>query len=53
MATTTIDKTPARPRTAAAPGPRGRTRSPYPYWFYLPAAVIYGVLFVIPTVTAF
>ncbi|MET8149339.1 carbohydrate ABC transporter permease [Actinoplanes sp. NPDC049668] len=53
MATTTIDKTPARPRAAAAPGPRRRARSPYPYWFYLPAAVIYGVLFVVPTVTAF
>jgi raffinose/stachyose/melibiose transport system permease protein len=29
------------------------TRSPYPYWFYLPAAVIYGLLFIIPTLTAF
>jgi raffinose/stachyose/melibiose transport system permease protein len=26
--------------------PRGRRAgSPYPFWFYLPAAVIYGVLF--------
>jgi len=31
----------------------GRARSPYPYWFYLPAAVIYGLLFIIPTITAF
>ncbi|GID91726.1 carbohydrate ABC transporter permease [Amorphoplanes digitatis] len=53
MATTTIDKTPATPRAAAGPGPRRRARSPYPYWFYLPAAVIYGLLFVVPTVTAF
>ncbi|GAB7036506.1 MULTISPECIES: carbohydrate ABC transporter permease [Catenuloplanes] len=30
-----------------------RARSPYPHWFYLPAAVIYGVLFVVPTVTSF
>ncbi|WP_051797254.1 carbohydrate ABC transporter permease [Catenuloplanes japonicus] len=29
------------------------TRSPYPHWFYLPAAVVYGVLFVVPTVTSF
>ncbi len=25
----------------------------YPYWFYLPAAIVFGVLFVIPTVLAF
>jgi raffinose/stachyose/melibiose transport system permease protein len=29
---------------------RGRRRtSPYPTWFYLPAAIIYGVLFAFPT----
>ena len=27
--------------------------SPYPYWFYLPAAVIYGVLFLVPTFASF
>jgi raffinose/stachyose/melibiose transport system permease protein len=53
MVTTTIDKTPSRPRTAATPAPGGKARSPYPYWFYLPAAVIYGLLFIIPTITAF
>jgi raffinose/stachyose/melibiose transport system permease protein len=31
----------------------GRGHSPYPNWFYLPAAVVYGVLFVVPTLTAF
>ncbi|MEV6850706.1 sugar ABC transporter permease [Actinoplanes sp. NPDC051411] len=41
----------ARPRTRAA-GPT-RRRSPYPSWFYLPAAVVYAVLFVVPTVTSF
>jgi raffinose/stachyose/melibiose transport system permease protein len=53
VATTTIGKTPARARTASGPASGGRARSPYPYWFYLPAAVIYGLLFVIPTITAF
>ena len=28
---------------------RQRRRSPYPTWFYLPAAVIFGVLFLFPT----
>jgi raffinose/stachyose/melibiose transport system permease protein len=52
MATTTL-RSSARPRTSAAGPARKRVRSPYPHWFYLPAAVIYGVLFVIPTVTSF
>lgn len=30
-------------------GNRAIRRSPYPGWFYLPAAVIYGVLFLAPT----
>ena len=53
MATTTINH-----RTTSdvdtAPAPRGgRKHSPYPYWFYAPAAVIYGVLFIAPTLLAF
>lgn len=32
---------------------RRRGRSAYPYWFYLPAAVIYTVLFLVPTVASF
>src|SRR5690606_22339943 len=31
---------------------RGTGRN-YPHWFYLPAAVIYGVLFLVPTLTSF
>lgn len=27
-------------------------KSPYPFWFFLPAAIIYGVLFLVPTVTS-
>jgi raffinose/stachyose/melibiose transport system permease protein len=30
-----------------------KRRSPYPYWFVLPAAVIYGVLYILPTVASF
>lgn len=32
---------------------RKRPRSPYPYWFILPAAVIFLTLFVLPTITSF
>jgi raffinose/stachyose/melibiose transport system permease protein len=52
MATTTITKgTP--PAAATAPAPKKRGHSPYPYWFYAPAAVVYGVLFIVPTIAAF
>jgi raffinose/stachyose/melibiose transport system permease protein len=53
MATTTINRQQATPGTPAAPEPGKRTQSPYPYWFYAPAAVIYGVLFLVPTLLAF
>jgi raffinose/stachyose/melibiose transport system permease protein len=47
---------PAR-TTGATPRGHGRRdrrrRSPYPNWFYLPAAVIYGVLFLVPTLLSF
>lgn len=33
-------------------GSPGARRSPYPLWFFLPAAVIYGVLFLAPTVAS-
>jgi len=32
---------------------RARTAGTYPSWFYLPAAVIYGVLFLFPTLASF
>ncbi len=45
---------PQAPRGRGARGARKpRTRSPYPMWFYLPAAIIYGVLFVVPTFASF
>jgi len=31
---------------------KGRTKSPYPFWFYLPAGVFYVILFLIPTVAS-
>jgi raffinose/stachyose/melibiose transport system permease protein len=37
--------------TAAAPA--ARTKSPYPFWFCLPAAVIFFVFFVVPTFSSF
>jgi raffinose/stachyose/melibiose transport system permease protein len=52
VATTTVSR-PARQRDSAAAAGRKRGKSPYPTWFYLPAAVIYGVLFIVPTVTSF
>lgn len=33
-------------------GSPGARRSPYPLWFFLPAAVIYGVLFLAPTIAS-
>lgn len=29
-----------------------RRRSPYPTWFFVPAAVVYGILFLLPTVAS-
>jgi raffinose/stachyose/melibiose transport system permease protein len=36
-----------------APAPAVRRKSPYPYWFCLPAAVIFFVFFVVPTFSSF
>ena len=52
MATSTLHRT-GRTRAATTSRGGGRARSPYPYWFYLPAAIIYVALFLIPTVTSF
>jgi raffinose/stachyose/melibiose transport system permease protein len=37
----------------ATPVATRRRKSPYPYWFYLPAAVIFFVFFVLPTFSSF
>jgi raffinose/stachyose/melibiose transport system permease protein len=52
MATSTVDERRAARRVAVPDRPR-RPHSPYPYWFYLPAAIVYGVLFVLPTFASF
>ncbi len=40
--------------SASAPDAKPRrTPTPYPNWFYLPAAIIFGVLFLFPTVSSF
>jgi raffinose/stachyose/melibiose transport system permease protein len=36
-----------------APGRRRKRKSPYPYWFYLPAAIVYVTLFIVPTFASF
>ena len=33
----------------APPAPRLTRRSPYPGWFFTPAAIVYSVLFLAPT----
>jgi raffinose/stachyose/melibiose transport system permease protein len=48
---TVLSRREVRSRSGAA-GPV-RARTPYPSWFYLPAAIVYAVLFVVPTVTSF
>lgn len=35
------------------PAGRRKGKSPYPYWFYLPAAIIYAALFLVPTFASF
>ena len=53
MATTTAKRARTDSATPAVVATRKRAPSPYPRWFYLPAAVVYGVLFVIPTFASF
>src|SRR5262245_44504212 len=38
---------------AKTPHKRLNRNKPYPGWFYAPAAIIYGVLFIIPTFASF
>src|SRR4029453_3995758 len=42
-----------RPAIAASATPARKKKSPYPYWFCLPAAVIFFVFFVVPTFSSF
>jgi raffinose/stachyose/melibiose transport system permease protein len=50
---TTLEKPETAPRTTGV-RPRGfRGGHIYPHWFYLPAAVVYAVLFLLPTFASF
>lgn len=53
MQTSASPATPARRRTSTDAPNRGRKKSPYPSWFYLPAAVVYSILFLVPTFASF
>ena len=44
----------AVPRTGIArPRSRSRRKSPYPYWFFLPALAVFFVFFMLPTFSSF
>jgi raffinose/stachyose/melibiose transport system permease protein len=58
MATVTSTPGPEKIATVTGEGRAPKRRKSqrdhhYPYWFYLPAAVVYGVLFLVPTLIAF
>jgi raffinose/stachyose/melibiose transport system permease protein len=54
MATNTMVESAAPPGRSARPVKAGgRRKSPYPHWFYLPAAIVYSVLFLVPTFASF
>ncbi|TCN36613.1 raffinose/stachyose/melibiose transport system permease protein [Kribbella orskensis] len=56
MRSVTVTSIRPRSRADATPAARaagGKIYTPYKYWFYLPAAVLYGVLFVVPTFASF
>ena len=53
MSTEVEAPTTGRPATTAPATPARKKKSPYPYWFYLPAAVIFFVFFVVPTFSSF
>jgi raffinose/stachyose/melibiose transport system permease protein len=50
---TEVDARGAVTPAVAAPVPAARRKSPYPFWFCLPAAVIFFVFFVVPTFSSF
>ncbi|WP_049575837.1 carbohydrate ABC transporter permease [Streptomyces sp. SBT349] len=57
--TTTFEARRRRKQPPAGRGRRARTasaarrKSSYPFWFYLPAGVVYATLFIVPTLAAF
>jgi raffinose/stachyose/melibiose transport system permease protein len=53
MTTKTAVPAPAAAPPQAARPQRRKAKSAYPYWFYLPAAAIFGTLFLLPTFASF
>ena len=53
MTTKTAVPAPAPAPPQAARPRRRKAKSAYPYWFYLPAAAIFGTLFLLPTFASF
>ncbi|GAA3070948.1 sugar ABC transporter permease [Pseudonocardia yunnanensis] len=54
MATNTMVEPAAPPGRSTRPVKAGgKRKSPYPHWFYLPAAIVYSVLFLVPTFASF
>lgn len=52
----TLGTTEATPLAPATPGITKKERGhkgPYPYWFYIPAAIIYLIFFITPTILSF
>jgi len=50
---TRVEEPPASPVTKAPRRKHAGIESHYPFWFYLPAGVVYAVLFLVPTFIAF
>ena len=48
----TTEVTPGAPVAAAETGKGRGRRGIYPYWFYLPAAIIFTIFFLIPTIVS-
>src|SRR6187551_3237580 len=51
----TVGTTEATPLASVVPRTtkREERKGTYPYWFYLPAAIIYTIFFLVPTIASF
>ena len=49
----TTEATPLAPVAPAEPRQGRGRKGPYPYWFYIPAAIIYVIFFIAPTILSF
>jgi len=50
---TTVENRPTMRKGPHSTASRKRARSSYPLWFYLPAGVLFAVLFIVPTFASF